>query len=72
MSLSNFLVKIALKKAIQRGTIAAAASITALPLADYGITVQQDVFAGALIGVVMGLLEFVRNWLKQSFGLKFL
>lgn len=72
MGVQEWLFNIALKKAIQKGAIAASSSIVALPLADWGISIQQDVFVAALIGFATGLIEFVRNWMKVRFGWKFL
>jgi len=64
----NWIISIAVNKAIKRGVQAAVAYLIALNLSRYGVTID----AAQLTIAVMALLEFVRNWIKVKLNVKWL
>lgn len=67
MGVADFLWQIALRKGIVAGVKALLATYGA-NLAGAGITIDQQAFVAFLVG----LLEALRNWLKQKKGIKWL
>ena len=80
MTLKNWLINVALKKAAARGVKAGVASIIAfltvaephLDRAGIDISVNEKALTTGLAAGVVFAYEFFRNWLKEKQGVKVL
>jgi len=66
--ISNWLWSVAIKKGVKRGVQAALSILGAERLATFGVTIDPILASAA----VYGILEVLRNYLKNKQGLKWL